>query len=170
MSSHPGELLSAFLDWLAVHAVPFEVHEPAGVAAGPSRGWSVDIDPPLTKTTVVVDDAGNPHLLVLDASACLDLAAAAKALNRRWLTMLSGPERGHVAPDGDVEALPPVEALCGFPVHADEGIAPNLTLTFRGSDDSTVTVSRAVWEREAAIHYSKLAVDCREALEPIEWY
>src|SRR5204863_9555199 len=77
-----------FVDWLRAHGVAYEIAE-----AGPSTAWSTDLEPPVSQTITVIDDETNPHLLVLDAGACLDLGVAAQALNRRWLTILAGSDR-----------------------------------------------------------------------------
>ncbi|HEY3073300.1 MAG TPA: hypothetical protein VGJ46_10850 [Candidatus Limnocylindrales bacterium] len=151
--------------WLAEHGVPYEVAEGA-----PSTPWNADDEPPLAKTITVIDDQANPHLLVLDADACLDLGVAAQALNRRWLTILGGSDQPGRVIGHQLEPLAPVELLCGFPIHADEAIAAYLTLTVAMGGGRRVTFSRAAWERAAAIRYSRLTADCRDVLEPIEWY
>jgi prolyl-tRNA editing enzyme YbaK/EbsC (Cys-tRNA(Pro) deacylase) len=151
--------------WLAEHGVPYEVAE-----GGPSTPWNADDEPPLAKTITVIDDQANPHLLVLDAGTCLDLDAAARALSCRWLTMLAGPDRPKRVMGRQLEPLPPVPELCGFPVHADEALRSSLTLTLHGTAGRLLTFSRAVWESQAGIRYFRLATNCSDSTEPIEWY
>jgi len=154
-----------FEDWLAEHGVPYGVAD-----TRPTSPWSGDDQPPVAKTVTVIDDQANPHLLVFDAGGCLDLDAAARALKCRWLTMLAGPDRPQRVMGRQLEPLPPVPELCGFPVHADEELRSSLTLTLHGTAGRLLTFSRAVWEREAGIRYFRLATNCSESTEPIEWY
>jgi hypothetical protein len=151
--------------WLVEHGVPYEVAD-----ARPNSPWNADDQPTAAKIVTVIDDQANPHLLVLDAAACLDLDAAARALKCRWLTMLAGPDRPQRVIGRQLEPLPPVHELCGFPVHADEGLRSSLTLTLHGTAGRLLTFSRAVWEHEAGIRYFMLATNCSESTEPIEWY
>lgn len=153
--SHAG-----LLDWLASNGVEYELHKHPLTITALETARMERVDPRRFAKTLVVELAnGARAIVVLDATARLDLAKAARALGTTCVRLITEDELTELAPDIEVGALPPVGQLIGLRVLADLGIHDDPTISFpAGSHRFAVMVDRVAWERAAHVAYADMAV------------
>lgn len=150
---------AGLLDWLAANGVEYELHEHPATVTALETARIERVDPRRFAKTLVVELAnGERTIVVLDATARLDLAKAARTLGTTSVRLVTEGELTELAPDIEVGALPPVGQLFGLRVLADFAIHDDPTISFpAGSHRFAVMVDRAAWERAAHVAHADLA-------------
>jgi Ala-tRNA(Pro) deacylase len=150
---------AGLLDWLAGNGVEYDLHKHPATVTAMETARAERIDPRrFAKTLVVELESGAHAILVLDATARLDLAKAARALGTACVRLVTEDELTELIPDVEVGALPPVGPLFGLRGLADLGIHDDQTISFpAGSHRYAVMVDRAAWERAAHVTYADVA-------------
>jgi Ala-tRNA(Pro) deacylase len=151
----------ALLDWLAGHAVEYEVHEhdPAFTAVATATAEGVD---PRTFAKVVGVAARDDLnvLVVVDATDHLDLRKARRAIGGGEVRLLTEAEMTALAPGCQAGAIPAVGSLFGLPTYADYAVRDDPDISFNaGSHRFSVRVERATWERACGVVYADLATE-----------
>jgi Ala-tRNA(Pro) deacylase len=116
------------LDWLAGNGVEYELlgHPVTVTALETARIERVD-PRRFAKTLAAELASGDRAIVVLDATARLDLAKAARTLGTTSVRLVTEGELTELAPDIEVGALPPLgqlfglRVLAGFGIHDDRG-------------------------------------------------
>jgi Ala-tRNA(Pro) deacylase len=150
---------AGLLDWLAANGVEYELHKHPATVTALETARIERVDPRRFAKTLAVELAnGDRAIVVLDATARLDLVKAARTLDTTSVRLVTEGELTELAPDIEVGALPPVGQLFGLRVLADFGIHDDPTISFpAGSHRFAVMVDRAAWERAAHVVYADLA-------------
>ena len=150
---------AGLLDWLASHAIPYELHEHPVAFTARETARLEHIDPrTFAKTLAIAADDGRRALVVVDGADMLDLVKARRALEARHVRLLTEEELGELAPTCDLGTIPPVPELFTLPVLADYAVRDDPRITFHaGSHGYCVRVDRAAWELAAGVRYADLA-------------
>jgi Ala-tRNA(Pro) deacylase len=150
---------AGLLDWLAGHAVEYELHEHPLTFTARETAEIEGVDPRRFAKTVAVETTdGRRALLVVDAVDQVDLDKAARAIGGERVRLLSEAELLTLAPDCEVGTVPPVGELFDVRVIADPAIRDDPEITFHaGSHHFTVHVDRPGWERATRVEYADLA-------------
>jgi Ala-tRNA(Pro) deacylase len=152
---------AGLMNWLRERGIDTQIHEheTAFTAASTARVEGVDART-FAKVVGVVTDDGRIAFLVLRATDRVDLRKACQVLGARETVLLSEDEMFGLVPDCEAGAIPPVGAVFGLPMHADDGLRQDDEISFNaGTHQVSVRVDRETWEREAWIHYADLAID-----------
>lgn len=100
--------------------------------------------------TVMVKIGGEMAMIVLPASARLDLTRLAQALDGRSVELAHEPEFESRFPDCELGAMPPFGHLYDVPVYADARLAEHPEIVFNaGSHTDLVRMPTAEFERMA---------------------
>ena len=152
---------AGLLDWLASHAVDYELREHPLTITARETARVEGIDPRrFAKTLGVATADGTRVLIVLDATDKLDLVRARKVLDSGMVRLLDEAQLMELAPDCEVGTIPPVGALFDVRVYADFAVREDPEITFHaGSHRFTVTVERPAWEKAAHVTYGDLVVE-----------
>lgn len=152
------------LDWLAKHAIEYEVHEHRHTFQAVDTATVERVDPrTFAKVVGVCTDDGRVAFIIVDAIDQVDLGKARRVLRARDVRLLSEPELTALAPDCETGAAPAVGALFGVPMYADYAIREDPEISFNaGSHRSSVRVERVAWERATGVVYRDLAVDDKD--------
>jgi Ala-tRNA(Pro) deacylase len=151
----------ALLEWLAGHAVEYEIHEhdPAFTARATAKAEGVD---PRTfaKVVGVATEGGLSALVVVDATDHLDLHKVGRALGAGDVRLLTEGELSALAPGCQAGAIPAVGSLFGLSTYADFAVRDDPDISFNaGSHRFSVRVERASWERASGVVYADLATE-----------
>lgn len=149
------------LDWLAGHAVEYEVRRHPLAFTALETATDEGVDPSrFAKSIVVEGDGGRRAIVVADALDRLAMHKVARAMHVDEARLLDERELATFAPEMELGAIPPVGDLFGVRVYADYLIhdAPEVTFP-AGSHAYTVTVDRATWSRAARVVFADLIDD-----------
>lgn len=149
------------LDWLADHAVEYEVHEhdPAFTARATAAAEGVD---PRTfaKVVAITSHTAGAALVVIDATDHLDLRKVRDAIGGGDVRLLTEPELMALAPGCELGAIPAVGELFGLATYADYAVREDDAISFNaGSHRFSARVERAGWEAACDVIYADLAAD-----------
>ncbi len=104
----------------------------------------------LAKVVIVRAD-DKPVMLVLQASAMVDLRKAAQMLGAKSLALAREGDFAELFPDCEVGSMPPFGNLYNVPVYVDEGLAANEEIVFAvGTHTDTFKMKYADFARLAA--------------------
>jgi Ala-tRNA(Pro) deacylase len=103
------------------HSVAYTAQGVAAVAHIPGKELA---------KTVIVDIDGQLTMLVLPASAQVDMEALARLTNARKVELASEDEFRRRFPDCETGAMPPFGNLYGMPVFADESLTNDDEIAF----------------------------------------
>jgi Ala-tRNA(Pro) deacylase len=152
------------LEWLTHHEVDHEVHEHSATYSATSTARADGIDPrAFAKVVGVATSDGRTALLVVDASARVDLQKARDVVSAAEVKLLDEAQLATLAPDCETGAMPAIGALYGLPMYADYVIKDDAQISFNaGTHRCSVRVDRPGWERAAGVHYGDLVLDTDE--------
>lgn len=147
------------LAWLREHAIEFALDEHPLAIAARETARAGGVEPRAFAKTVIVETGdGRRALVVLAATARLDLRKAARVLDARDVRLMGADELRRSYPECRAEAPSPIGALYRLPVVADFTIRDDETITFRaGCHTHSVRVDRAAWEAAVVARYADLA-------------
>lgn len=104
----------------------------------------------LAKVVIVKAD-DKPAMLVLQASAMVDLRKAAQALGAKSITLAREGDFAELFPDCEVGSMPPFGNLYNVPVYVDEGLAGQQEIVFAvGTHTDTFKMKYADFARLAS--------------------
>lgn len=104
----------------------------------------------LAKVVIVKAD-DKPVMLVLQASAMVDLRKAAHILGAKSLTLAREGDFAELFPDCEVGSMPPFGNLYNVPVYVDEGLAAQEEIVFAvGTHTDTFKMKYADFARLAS--------------------
>lgn len=104
----------------------------------------------LAKVVIVKAD-NRPVMLVLQASAMVDLRKAAQMLGAKSLTLAREGDFAELFPDCEVGSMPPFGNLYNVPVYVDEGLAAQTEIVFAvGTHTDTFKMKYADFARLAS--------------------
>lgn len=138
-------------EYLSQHGVPFKAmsHPTAYTAQEVAAAQGVS-GKQLAKVVIVKAD-DRPVMLVLQASAMVDLRKAAQMLGAKSLVLAREGDFADLFPDSEVGAMPPFGNLYNVPVYVDEGLAAQEEIVFAvGTHTDTFRVRYADFARLAA--------------------
>jgi Ala-tRNA(Pro) deacylase len=100
---------------------------------------------------VIVKTDEKPVMLVLQASALVDMKRAAKMLDAKTVRLAKEGEFADIFPDCEVGSMPPFGRMYNVPVYVDEGLAAVTEIVFEvGSHTETFKVKFADYARLAS--------------------
>lgn len=116
--------------YLAENGAPFKAmsHPTAYTAQEVAAAQGVS-GKQLAKVVIVKAD-NKPVMLVLQASAMVDMRKAAQILGAKSLTLAREGDFAELFPDCEVGSMPPFGNLYGVPVYVDEGLAAQEEIVF----------------------------------------
>lgn len=138
-------------EYLSQHGVPFKAmsHPTAYTAQEVAAAQGVS-GKQLAKVVIVKAD-DRPVMLVLQASAMVDLRKAAQMLGAKSLVLAREGDFADLFPDSEVGAMPPFGNLYNVPVYVDEGLAAQEEIVFAvGTHTDTFRVRYADFARLAS--------------------
>ncbi len=149
------------LDWLANQDIEYEIHQHERAFTARATATAEGVDPrTFAKVVALATPDDRRVLVVLDATAQLDLRKARRVLGSADVRLLSEPELTALAPACEVGAIPAVGSLFGLKTYADYAVRDDFEISFNaGSHRLSVRVERAPWERACNIIYADLAED-----------
>lgn len=149
------------LDWLADHAIEYELHQHDQAFTARATAAAEGVDPrTFAKVVAVASPDGRGALVVLDATDQVDLRKARRALGASDIRLLTEPELTALAPECELGAIPAVGSLFGLTTYADYAVRDDPEISFNaGSHRFSARVDRASWERACGVVYADLAAD-----------
>lgn len=138
-------------EYLSQHGVPFKAmsHPTAYTAQEVAAAQGVS-GKQLAKVVIVKAD-DRPVMLVLQASAMVDLRKATQMLGAKSLVLAREGDFADLFPDSEVGAMPPFGNLYNVPVYVDEGLAAQEEIVFAvGTHTDTFRVRYADFARLAS--------------------
>ena len=117
---------------LTREAAPFDVIQHRDVYTAQERAAVTHISGRLVAKVVVVRDGVWHAMVVLPASARVDLPALRRATGRPGLELAGETQLAELFPDCDVGAMPPFGRLYGLPVYLDSALADHPEMVFPG--------------------------------------
>ncbi|MDH7489691.1 MAG: YbaK/EbsC family protein [Anaerolineae bacterium] len=137
--------------YLTENGVPFKAmsHPTAYTAQEVAAAQGVS-GKQLAKVVIVKAD-DKPVMLVLQASAMVDLRKAAQMLGAKALTLAREGDFAELFPDCEVGSMPPFGNLYNVPVYVDEGLAAQDEIVFAvGTHTDTFKMKYADFARLAS--------------------
>ncbi|GAB4506201.1 MAG: YbaK/EbsC family protein [Anaerolineales bacterium] len=137
--------------YLTENGVPFKAmsHPTAYTAQEVAAAQGVS-GKQLAKVVIVKAD-DKPVMLVLQASAMVDLRKAAQMLGAKALTLAREGDFAELFPDCEVGSMPPFGNLYHVPVYVDEGLAAQDEIVFAvGTHTDTFKMKYADFARLAS--------------------
>lgn len=136
--------------FLRQQGVPFQLqHHPLAYTAQEVAG-SEHVSGESVAKVVMVEAEGRMVMLALPASHHVNLTRAAALLGAQSVRLASEEEYAAAIPGCEVGAAPPFGKLYGLPLYADESLAKNETVVFRGGTHTdTMSIKYADYERLA---------------------
>jgi Ala-tRNA(Pro) deacylase len=116
------------------------------------------------KVVVLRDEAGGYLMVVVPATARVQVGAVAAATGRSGLRLASERELQALFPDCDVGAMPPFGSLYGLPVFADACLREGLEFFFRGGGHDEVV--GMLWADYESLARPVLGRWCSQARRP----
>ena len=92
----------------------------------------------MAKVVVVRDSAGARAMLVVPASAHLDLSAFAREAGIEGVTLASEAELARLFPDCELGAMPPLGRLYDLPTYLDRSLERSSTVYFQAGNHHEV--------------------------------
>lgn len=138
-------------EYLNEHGVPFKAmsHPTAYTAQEVAAAQGVS-GKQLAKV-VIVKANDQPVMLVLQASAMVDLRKAAQMLGAKSLVLAREGDFADLFPDCEVGSMPPFGNLYNVPVYVDEGLAAQDEIVFAvGTHTDTFRIRYADFARLAS--------------------
>jgi len=137
--------------YLNEHRVPFKaMTHPAAYTAQEVAAAQGVSGKQLAKVVIVKAD-DKPIMLVLQASAMVDLRKAAQMLGAKSLTLAREGDFADLFPDCEVGSMPPFGNLYNVPVYVDEGLAAQEEIVFAvGTHTDTFKMKYADFARLAS--------------------
>jgi Ala-tRNA(Pro) deacylase len=157
-SATPTSIDERLRAWLETHGIAYQVHPHPAAYTAMGAALAEGVEPStFTKVVGVRTDEGRVALVALDAVDKLDMRKVG-ALVGAGVRLLTELELRRACPDWEVGTVPPIAALAGVQVFADQGIRADEQVSFNaGSHQIAVRVDRAGWEAAAEITYGDLA-------------
>ena len=157
-SAIPSPIDERLRGWLEAHEIAYQIHEHPLAYTALATAHVEGVDPAtFAKVVGVRTDEGRVALVVIDAVGTLDLRKVA-ALVGSPVSLMSERELVEACPDWEVGTVPPVPALAGEQVFADEAIREDEYISFNaGSHRVAVRLERSAWQDAAEITYGDVA-------------
>lgn len=154
----PSPIDERLRGWLETHEIAYQIHEHPLAYTALATAHAEGVDPAtFAKVVGVRSETGRVALVVLDAVDALDLGKVADLVGSP-IRLMSERELAEACPDWEVGTVPPVPALAGEQVFADEAIRADEYISFNaGSHRVAVRLERSAWEDAAEITYGDVA-------------
>lgn len=154
----PSPIDQRLRGWLETHEIAYQIHEHPLAYTALATAHAEGVDPAtFAKVVGVRSETGRVALVVLDAVDALDLGKVADLVGSP-IRLMSERELAEACPDWEVGTVPPVPALAGEQVFADEAIRADEYISFNaGSHRVAVRLERSAWEDAAEITYGDVA-------------
>ena len=111
--------------------------------------------------TVVVKTGDDYAMVVLPASAKVNLASLKRALDLKQVRLATESEFKGLFPDSDVGAMPPFGNLYGLPVYVEESLTRDLEIVFNaGTHQDTIRMKYVDFERMVKPEVYSFALAC----------
>jgi Ala-tRNA(Pro) deacylase len=133
---YPQTLIKKYLD---LKHVPYEhrVHDTAYTAQDVAE--QERIPGTMVAKTVVIKMEDDYAMVVVPASARVDLASLKRALGVKVVRLATEHEFMDLFPDSDVGAMPPFGNLYGLPVYVEDSLTRDLEIVFNaGTHQDTI--------------------------------
>jgi prolyl-tRNA editing enzyme YbaK/EbsC (Cys-tRNA(Pro) deacylase) len=157
-SATPTQIDERLASWLSANDIPYEIHPHPLAYTALATAHAEGVEPrTFAKVVGIGTDEGRVTLVVLDAVDAVDLGKVGQLIGSP-ARLLTEHELIEACPDWEVGTVPPVPALAGAQVIADEAVRADEQISFiAGSHTVAVRVERAAWEAAAEITYGDLA-------------
>jgi len=153
-------LLSRVKEYLDSQNVPYAHHLHRTAYTAQEVAAEEHIPGKMVAKTVIVKYGDRLAMVVLPASARLDLEAVRRLVGHKDARLASELEFTGAFPDCDVGAMPPFGNLYGVPVYVDAALAQDEEIAFNaGTHQDSIHLKYADFARLASPTIASLALD-----------
>ena len=155
---YPQTLIKKYLD---LKNVPYEHHVHRTAYKAREVAEQELVPETMVAKTVVVKTGDDYAMVVLPASAKVNLASLKRALDVNEVRLATESEFKGLFPDSDLGAMPPFGNLYGLPVYVEESLTRDLEIVFNaGTHQDTIRMKYQDFERLVKPQVYSFALAC----------